>query len=284
GEGLAECQATEQSRDSEKVLVVCQENRYCAELKEQRQLIMLGKRPRVPSMKRTTSVSQLGSGSSSPVREYVHKEKQRASFPVTSQSRSPTPESGHVNGKISPFDPVLKYNNGAVLGNQNQIVALGALAEDMGVPELANPTQPLFMGSHWQGQFQFHSTHSDVQNHHPIVDSATGIRGNCGTQAFPSVASSSPSVYGVQTVEPARFLQACFLCRRRLGHGKDIYMYRDDRAFCSAECRSQQIVIDEHIEKSSVKVMTTGSVTSDGYQNIGKNVQTGTVKNRPAAA
>ncbi|KAI5084262.1 hypothetical protein GOP47_0000431 [Adiantum capillus-veneris] len=47
------------------------------------------------------------------------------------------------------------------------------------------------------------------------------------------------------------FLSACFFCKCRLMPGKDIYMYRGDRAFCSTECRYQQIVIDEIKERHS---------------------------------
>ncbi|CAE6230038.1 unnamed protein product [Arabidopsis arenosa] len=41
------------------------------------------------------------------------------------------------------------------------------------------------------------------------------------------------------------FLEHCFLCRRKLLPAKDIYMYKGDRAFCSVECRSKQIIMDE---------------------------------------
>ncbi|KAH9321022.1 hypothetical protein KI387_015661 [Taxus chinensis] len=56
--------------------------------------------------------------------------------------------------------------------------------------------------------------------------------------------------------EPAQahFLDACRMCNRRLGDGRDIYMYRGDSAFCSEECRQQQIAIDERKEKSSANV------------------------------
>ncbi|PKA62539.1 hypothetical protein AXF42_Ash012125 [Apostasia shenzhenica] len=47
---------------------------------------------------------------------------------------------------------------------------------------------------------------------------------------------------------PAEFLSRCFLCRKML-HGLDIYMYRGEKAFCSAECRCQQILSDEQKEK-----------------------------------
>ncbi|KAJ4900769.1 hypothetical protein Rs2_14720 [Raphanus sativus] len=41
------------------------------------------------------------------------------------------------------------------------------------------------------------------------------------------------------------FLERCFLCRRKLLPAKDIYMYKGDRGFCSVECRSKQMVMDE---------------------------------------
>lgn len=67
--------------------------------------------------------------------------------------------------------------------------------------------------------------------------------------------------------EPAHFLHACFLCKRRLVPGRDIYMYRGDSAFCSIECRHQQIVLDERKEKRSVIAMKKESVPSNQHQN-----------------
>ncbi|MQM14896.1 hypothetical protein Taro_047823 [Colocasia esculenta] len=41
------------------------------------------------------------------------------------------------------------------------------------------------------------------------------------------------------------FLDACALCRRPLGRYRDIFMYRGDTPFCTAECRQDQIDLDE---------------------------------------
>ncbi|KAG9134683.1 hypothetical protein Leryth_001018 [Lithospermum erythrorhizon] len=49
------------------------------------------------------------------------------------------------------------------------------------------------------------------------------------------------------------FLSSCFLCKKKL-HGLDIFMYRGETAFCSAECRYKQISDDEH-ETCSSRVM-----------------------------
>lgn len=44
------------------------------------------------------------------------------------------------------------------------------------------------------------------------------------------------------------FLSTCFYCKKNLGQGKDIYMYRGERAFCSKECRYQGILLEEGID------------------------------------
>ncbi|MFX6573276.1 FCS-Like zinc finger protein, partial [Acinetobacter baumannii] len=44
------------------------------------------------------------------------------------------------------------------------------------------------------------------------------------------------------------FLSCCFMCKKML-HGLDIFMYRGEKAFCSADCRYRQMSIDEKKEK-----------------------------------
>ncbi|KAK9076596.1 hypothetical protein SSX86_004930 [Deinandra increscens subsp. villosa] len=60
--------------------------------------------------------------------------------------------------------------------------------------------------------------------------------------------------------QQSHFLDSCFLCKKPLGHNRDIFMYRGDVPFCSVECRSEQIEIDEAGEKNrslsaSIKAM-----------------------------
>ncbi|CAL8997299.1 unnamed protein product [Prunus brigantina] len=69
-----------------------------------------------------------------------------------------------------------------------------------------------------------------------------------------SPSSPSPRSHRRNTadfVETAHFLRACGLCKRRLVPGRDIYMYRGDTAFCSLECRQQQMNLDERNDKCS---------------------------------
>lgn len=46
------------------------------------------------------------------------------------------------------------------------------------------------------------------------------------------------------------FLTYCYFCKKRLEDGKDIYMYRGEKAFCSWDCRLEEISIEEEKEKS----------------------------------
>lgn len=45
------------------------------------------------------------------------------------------------------------------------------------------------------------------------------------------------------------FLDACFLCRKPIASNRDIFMYRGDIAFCSEECRREQMEADEEMER-----------------------------------
>ncbi|KAK9052750.1 hypothetical protein SSX86_029380 [Deinandra increscens subsp. villosa] len=46
------------------------------------------------------------------------------------------------------------------------------------------------------------------------------------------------------------FLSYCYSCKKKL-EGEDIYMYRGEKAFCSWNCRSEEILIEEEMEKNS---------------------------------
>ncbi|GJN16287.1 hypothetical protein PR202_gb03338 [Eleusine coracana subsp. coracana] len=69
-------------------------------------------------------------------------------------------------------------------------------------------------------------------------------------------ARAAPALLGLRrnsadfsAAETAAFLRACGLCNRRLGPGRDTFMYRGDTAFCSLECRQQHITIEEWKEQ-----------------------------------
>ncbi|KAH7365800.1 hypothetical protein KP509_18G047200 [Ceratopteris richardii] len=62
---------------------------------------------------------------------------------------------------------------------------------------------------------------------------------------------SPTNVYEPEAQDPpfANFLKACFRCRRCLGFGTDIYMYRGDMAFCSNDCRCEYMLEENRSER-----------------------------------
>ncbi|KAL8171135.1 hypothetical protein V2J09_022939 [Rumex salicifolius] len=60
-----------------------------------------------------------------------------------------------------------------------------------------------------------------------------------------SVSPDLPTGYSSES-----FLSFCHACKKNLDHGKDIYMYRGEKAFCSDECRHQEMIMEEMKEKN----------------------------------
>ncbi|KAL5098357.1 hypothetical protein RYX36_002684 [Vicia faba] len=60
------------------------------------------------------------------------------------------------------------------------------------------------------------------------------------------------------------FLNSCHLCKMNLD-GKDIFMYRGERGFCSTECRSKQIMMDERKEKCRSEASKAMELPSSSY-------------------
>ncbi|CAJ1975734.1 unnamed protein product [Sphenostylis stenocarpa] len=60
------------------------------------------------------------------------------------------------------------------------------------------------------------------------------------------------------------FLSTCHLCRKNL-HGQDIYMYRGEKGFCSTECRSRQISMDERKERCRSEASRSVELSSSSY-------------------
>ncbi|CAO2144991.1 unnamed protein product [Urochloa humidicola] len=84
-----------------------------------------------------------------------------------------------------------------------------------------------------------------------IISKATlpnaGAANDDVNDSFSSVsASRAPmSLVPATTTVASSFLQRCFLCHRELDDGRDIYIYRGDRAFCSEECRCRHILVED---------------------------------------
>ncbi|CAF2060592.1 hypothetical protein Bca4012_100368 [Brassica carinata] len=72
--------------------------------------------------------------------------------------------------------------------------------------------------------------------------------------------------------DAGHFLRSCSLCERLLVPGRDIYMYRGDTAFCSLDCRQQQMAQDEWKEKG--KPAKESTVATSGKAGKGGRAST----------
>ncbi|KFK39549.1 hypothetical protein AALP_AA3G258500 [Arabis alpina] len=70
---------------------------------------------------------------------------------------------------------------------------------------------------------------------------------NCIVESQPGVVffRSSDPITESDYSQPDSFLSSCCNCKKTLGPRDDIFMYRGDRAFCSSECRSLEMMSDE---------------------------------------
>ncbi|XAR49835.1 hypothetical protein NMG60_11003990 [Bertholletia excelsa] len=81
----------------------------------------------------------------------------------------------------------------------------------------------------------------------------------------PSLKLKKPIFWTNRTVDlpsyydSSSFLKYCYLCNKYLSPDKDVFMYRGDQGFCSAECRSRQIYLNEmkEIEESRKRMAAT---------------------------
>ncbi|KAG6591595.1 FCS-Like Zinc finger 10, partial [Cucurbita argyrosperma subsp. sororia] len=68
--------------------------------------------------------------------------------------------------------------------------------------------------------------------------------------------------------QPIDFLSFCYFCNKKLESGKDIYIYRGEKAFCSADCRHQEIVNEEEFEKPVCEIFEHSSTSRDGKEEF----------------
>nr|GEU51460.1 hypothetical protein [Tanacetum cinerariifolium] len=123
------------------------------------------------------------------------------------------------------------------------------------------------------------NNHDCVTRHHKPNNNNSYTRKqlvyeNCGDheKQIRSLFDISPIVDDIKAAG-ADFLSTCHECNKQL-HGRDIYMYRGEKAFCSIECRSMEIAQMEKEESMKKKMMMKrnnhdcGSSTSYAPQQV----------------
>ncbi|KAL2236982.1 UNVERIFIED_CONTAM: FCS-Like Zinc finger 10 [Sesamum indicum] len=101
---------------------------------------------------------------------------------------------------------------------------------------------------------------SENGNATPEADELADVLG-----LYPTPEADEPAVV-LGLYPPKDFLKFCYSCQKKLD-GEDIYMYRGEKAFCSYSCRSQEIEIDEEMEKTN----NASSEISNSSQEISES-------------
>ncbi|KAL8492565.1 hypothetical protein ACS0TY_023956 [Phlomoides rotata] len=138
-------------------------------------------------------------------------------------------------------------------------------------------SSPIPVKNSWREEMEMDEEYTIVTCHGPNKSCTTRVYS--GRTPF-RIQSSNRGGGGVFHISPMGhaeaggipepdFLSSCNLCLKNL-HGKDIYMYRGEKAFCSAECRYRQMVADERKEKDkcgSEAARTVAEVVGSPYGN-----------------
>ncbi|KAK9146633.1 hypothetical protein Sjap_006536 [Stephania japonica] len=72
-----------------------------------------------------------------------------------------------------------------------------------------------------------------------IVENCCGVLGLSALTKQTFLSSDAPNYPSPD------FLSFCYTCNKNLDQGKDIYIYRGEKAFCSHDCRNQEILFEE---------------------------------------
>lgn len=172
-------------------------------------------------------------------------------LPPSVLSPNPTPTSDYP---MSPGDFGLKTRNtqlGSLSPYSSKKSPFGS--KNSGLEKSDSPR--IFSGCLSADEMELSEDYTCVITHGPnpktthifddcIIDSCCGVVG---------LSASLKKENGFGTNQILRypsesFLSFCYSCKKNLGQGKDIYMYRGEKAFCSNECRYKEIISDEGIE------------------------------------
>ncbi|KAH7387899.1 hypothetical protein KP509_16G047500 [Ceratopteris richardii] len=199
--------------------------------------MMLGKR-----FRRTTSVSQFGSALVSPAQAVSmpaeeQQQQKMAAFPDPVCLEVARPFTFQVRGDCLSHDCGRDAHTLCIDAHEDASPEAMDVVMEQICPSVSVPGRnyrDIPGNEQWPGQVSgvCSSWYASPQSHQMRPQSSTILQ----------VSSSS---HGNGVVEQSRslgFLEECFLCKRRLRHERDIFIYRGDTAFCSEECRHRQIL------------------------------------------
>ncbi|XP_050237886.1 FCS-Like Zinc finger 8-like [Mercurialis annua] len=130
-----------------------------------------------------------------------------------------------IESPISPGDFGIKTKNSQIsgCGSRNS----GSQTEDS--------SPKVFTGCVSMSELELSEDYTCVISYGPNPKT-THIFENCVLENYGSYS---------ETTTPRNFLSFCHTCNKNLQQKVDIFIYRGEKAFCSQECRYQEMVLDE---------------------------------------
>ncbi|XVF80808.1 hypothetical protein PTKIN_Ptkin15bG0105100 [Pterospermum kingtungense] len=138
--------------------------------------------------------------------------------PVPPSSISPS------SSPKSPTDFGIKTRNSHAFGSPNSGIHI------KGSPRVFTGCLPV-------KEMELSEDYTCVISHGPNPKT-THIFDNCVVESYCSVSNQPKSA------TPKSFLSFCHTCKKNLEQKIDIYIYRGEKAFCSQECRYQEMLLD----------------------------------------
>lgn len=169
--------------------------------------------------------------------------------PIQSSSISP---SGSVESPRSPIEFGIKTKNSQLaLYSPARRSPMGSTNMEA---DMLTSSPCLFTGCLSPSEMELSEDYTCVISHGPNPRT-THIFDNCIVEScgdgFVALKKENRSLADHSGYNSHDFLSFCHACRKNLGQGKDIFMYRGEKAFCSRECRYQEMLFDEEMEKCS---------------------------------
>lgn len=142
----------------------------------------------------------------------------------------------------SPADFGIKTRNSQVV---NKLSPFGSAKSSTQTKET-----PQFLSASEITEMELSEDYTCVISHGPnpkttIIYDDCIVESGCGSVGFSGMNKEYSSSPERSNFLPESFLSFCYSCKKNLELGQDIFIYKGEKAFCSAECRCQEMLFDE---------------------------------------
>ncbi|CAA7394812.1 unnamed protein product [Spirodela intermedia] len=158
----------------------------------------------------------------------------------------PAPQSSCVESPRVPIEFGIKTKN----------LLLGSLSPSWS-PKVEASAPPLLAGSLSMAERELSEDYTCVITRGPNPKTAHIFNGyvvESRGEGLPAQWRASSLLTNQPEDSSAGFLSICYFCKRGLGLGKETYIYRGDKSFCSMECRHQTMLFDAEVDDYSSKL------------------------------